>query len=104
MVAGEKSTEELRRHPQTVKMASAKSRIIDGTLSPDVLQLVNQSRDKGANSWLTAVLLVDQGLDSISMQRVSVNFTFLSLRIIIIFWRQLLCGWIYATFFFHTRL
>ena len=64
MVAGEKSTEELRRHLQTVKMASAKSRMesIDATLSPDVLQLVNQSRDKSASSCLTAVPLVDQGL------------------------------------------
>ena len=64
MVAGEKSTEELRRHLQIVKMASAKSRMesIDATLSPDVLQLVNQSRDKSASSWLTAVPLVDQGL------------------------------------------
>ena len=60
MVTGEKSTEELRRHLQTVKMASAQSRMesIDATLSPDVLQLVNQSRDKGASS----VPLVDQGL------------------------------------------
>ena len=45
-------------------MASAKSRIesIDATLSPDVLQLVSQSRDKSASSWLTALPLVDQGL------------------------------------------
>ena len=45
-------------------MASTKSRMesIDATLSPNVLQLVNQSRDKGASSWLTAVPLVDQGL------------------------------------------
>ena len=65
MVAGLKSREELRRHLQTVKMASAKSRmerIIDATLSPDVLQLVNQLRDKSASSWLTAVPLVDHGL------------------------------------------
>ena len=64
MVAGEKSTEELRRHLQTVKMASAKSRTesIGATLSPDVLQLVNQSRDKSASSWLTAAPLIDQGV------------------------------------------
>ena len=45
-------------------MASTKSRMesIDATLSPDMLQLVNQSKDKGASSWLTAVPLVDQGL------------------------------------------
>ena len=64
MMAGKKSTEELRRHLQTVKMASAKSRMgrIDATLSLDVLQLVNQSRDKVVSSWLTAVALVAQGL------------------------------------------
>ena len=45
-------------------MASVNSRMesIESTLSPDVLQLVNQSRDKCVSSWLTAVTLVDQGL------------------------------------------
>ena len=44
MVAGEKSTEELRRRLPTVKIASAKSRMesIDATLSPDVLQLITR--------------------------------------------------------------
>ena len=34
----------------------------DSTLPSDLLRSVNQSRDKGASSWLTAVPLVDQGL------------------------------------------
>ena len=36
--------------------------ITDSTLLSDLLRSVNQSRDKGASSWLTAVPLVDQGL------------------------------------------
>ena len=35
---------------------------VDSTLPSDLLRSVNQSRDKGASSWLTAVLLVDNGL------------------------------------------
>ena len=35
---------------------------IDSSLSPDLLRLVNQSRDKGASSWLNAMPLIDQGL------------------------------------------
>ena len=35
---------------------------IDSSLSPDLLGLVNQSRDKGASSWLNAIPLADQGL------------------------------------------
>ena len=34
----------------------------DSTLPSDLLRSVNQLRDKGASSWLTAVPLVDQGL------------------------------------------
>ena len=34
----------------------------DSTLPADLLRSVNQSRDKGASSWLTAVPLIDQGL------------------------------------------
>ena len=33
----------------------------DSTLFPDLLRLVNQSRDKGASSWLNAMPLADQG-------------------------------------------
>ena len=35
---------------------------IDSTLPSDLLRSVNQSRDKGASSWPTAVPLVDQSL------------------------------------------
>ena len=33
---------------------------IDSNLSPDLLRLVNQSRDRGASSWLNAMPLADQ--------------------------------------------
>ena len=64
MVSGENSTEELKRQHQALKTASVKSRMesVDSTLPSDLLRPVNQSRDKGASSWLTAVPLVDQGL------------------------------------------
>ena len=64
MVADENSTEELKRQHQALKTASVKSRMesIDSTLPSDLLRSVNQSRDKGASSWLTAVPLVDHGL------------------------------------------
>ena len=64
MVAGENSTEELKRQHQASKSASVKSRMesVDSTLPSDLLRPVNQSRGKGASSWLTAVPLVDQGL------------------------------------------
>ena len=64
MVAGENSTEELKRQHQALKTASVKSRMesTDSTLPLDLLWSVNQSRDKGASSWLSAVPLADQGL------------------------------------------
>ena len=64
MRESENSTEELKRQHQALKTASVKSRMesIDSTLPSDLLRSVNQSRDKGASSWLTAVPLVDQGL------------------------------------------
>ena len=64
MVAGENSTEELKRQHQALKTASVKLRmeIIDSTLPSDLLGSVNQSRIKGASSWLTTVPLVEQGL------------------------------------------
>ena len=64
MVAGEKSTEELKRQHQALKTASVKSRMesIDSTLPSDLLRSVNQSRGKAASSWLTAVPLVDRYL------------------------------------------
>ena len=56
MVPGERSMEELKRHQQLLKRASAKEKMdsIDSSLSPD--------RDKGASSWLNAMPLADQGL------------------------------------------
>ena len=49
MAPGESSTEELKRHHQSLKRARDKEEMegINSTLSPDVLRLVNQSRDKG---------------------------------------------------------
>ena len=56
MAPGERSTEELKRHYQSLKRARDKEKMesIDSTLSPDLLRLVNQSRDKVASSWLNA--------------------------------------------------
>ena len=64
MVAGENSTKESKRQHQALKTASVKMRMesIDSSLPSDLLRSVNQSRDKNASSWLTAVPLVDQGL------------------------------------------
>ena len=64
MVAGNNSIEELKRQHQALETVSVKLRMesIDSTLPLDLLRSVNQLRDKGASSWLTAVPLVDQGL------------------------------------------
>ena len=64
MVAGKNSTGELKRQHQALKTTPVKSRMesIYSTLPLELLRSVNQSRDKGASSWLTAVPLVDQGL------------------------------------------
>ena len=64
MMPGERSTEELKRHQQSLKRASAKEKMdsIDSSLSPGLLRLVNQSRDKGASSWLNAMPLADKSL------------------------------------------
>ena len=44
MASGERSTEELKRHHQSLKRARDKEKMesIDSTLSPDLLRLVNQ--------------------------------------------------------------
>jgi len=57
MVAGENSAEELRRRHEVLKSPSIKSRMegVDSILPPDLLQSVNQLREKGASSWLTAL-------------------------------------------------
>ncbi|CAH3041668.1 unnamed protein product, partial [Porites lobata] len=58
MVPGERSTEELQRHQQSLKRASAKEKMdsIDSSLSPGLLRL-----GQGASSWLNAMLLADKG-------------------------------------------
>ena len=64
MASGERSMEEFKRHHQSLRRAHDKEKMesIDSTLSPDLLRLVNQSRDKGASSWLNVMPLTDQGL------------------------------------------
>ncbi|XP_068703853.1 uncharacterized protein, partial [Montipora foliosa] len=64
MITGENSVEELKRHHQALKAEREKAKMesIDSTLSPDLLRLANQARDKGASSWLNAIPLKDQGL------------------------------------------
>ena len=64
MRPSEQSIDDLKKIQQTIKMETAKSRMdnIDASLSPEVLCLVTQSRDKGASSWLNAIPLKDQGL------------------------------------------
>ena len=56
--------EELKRHQQSLKRVSAQEKMdsIDSSLSPALLRLVNQSRDKGASSRLNSMPLADQGL------------------------------------------
>ena len=46
------------------RRAAAKSRIdrIDESLSPDLLQAVQQTRDKGSSSWLNAIPIEEHGL------------------------------------------
>ena len=46
------------------RRAAAKSRIdrIDESLSPDLLQVLQQTLDKGASSWLNAIPIEEHGL------------------------------------------
>ena len=64
MRPSEQSIDDLKRTQQTIKIETMKSRMdsVDASLSPEVLCLVMQSRDKGASSWLNAIPLKDQGL------------------------------------------
>ena len=64
IVPGERSTEELKRHQQLLKRATGKEKMdsIDSSLSPGLLRLVSQSRDKGASSWLNVMPLGTIGL------------------------------------------
>ena len=56
--------EERKREINAQRSAAAKSRIdrIDELLSPDLLQAVQQTRDKGASSWLNAIPIEEHGL------------------------------------------
>ena len=61
---GEVSTEDRKIYHQSLKTASVKARMetIDASLCNELLRLVNQSRDKGASSWLNAIPFEEQGL------------------------------------------
>ena len=56
--------EEKKREINAQRRAAANSRIdrIDQSLSPDLLQTVQQTRDKGASSWLNAIPIEQHGL------------------------------------------
>ncbi len=56
--------EERKREINAQRSAAAKSRIdrMDELLSPDLLQAVQQTRDKGASSWLNAISIEAHGL------------------------------------------
>ena len=57
--------EELKRDLRTLKAENTfKVRIesIDASLSPELLHLTQQARDKGASSWLNTIPLKDHGL------------------------------------------
>ena len=56
--------EERKREINAQRRAAANSRIdrIDQSLSPDHLQAVQQTKDKGASSWLNAIRMEQHGL------------------------------------------
>ena len=56
--------EERKREVNAQRRAATKSRIdrIDESLPPDLLQAVQQTRDKGASSWLNAIPIEEHGL------------------------------------------
>ena len=56
--------EERKHEVNAQRRAAAKSRIdrIDESLPPDLLQAVQQTRDKGASSWLNAIPIEEHGL------------------------------------------
>ena len=56
--------EERKREINAQRRAAAKSRIDrnDESLSPDLLQAVQKTRDKGASSWLNAIAIEEHGL------------------------------------------
>ena len=61
--------EERKREINAKSRAAAKSRIdridrMDEALSPDLFQAVQQTRDKGASSWLNAIPIEEHGLQT----------------------------------------
>ena len=64
MPVGEQSVEDLKRQQQSLKTMAANLRreAIDASLSPSLLRSTMLARDKGANAWLNAVPLEEQGL------------------------------------------
>ena len=64
MATGEQSVDDLEKHQQSMKTTYSKSRMeeIDASLSPDLLRLIEQARDKGASSWRNTIPLKEQGL------------------------------------------
>ncbi|CAH3033039.1 unnamed protein product, partial [Porites evermanni] len=56
--------EERKREINAKRRAAAKSRIgrVDESLSPDLIQAVQQTRDKEASSWLNAIPIEEHGL------------------------------------------
>ena len=56
--------EEKKHEINAQRRAATKSQIdtIDDSLSPDLLQAVQQTRDKGASSWLNAIPIEEHGL------------------------------------------
>ena len=64
MIKNKPSTDDLKKHQQSLKVAHLKSKMetVNASLPSDLLPLVNQARDKGASSWLNAIPLEEQGL------------------------------------------
>ena len=56
--------EERTREINAQRRAAENSRIdrIDQSVSPDLIQAVQQTRDKGASSWLNAIRMEQHGL------------------------------------------
>ena len=63
-IPGRELMEEWKREINAQSSAATKSRIdrIDELLSPDLLQVVQQTGDKGASSWLNAIPIKEHGL------------------------------------------
>ena len=64
MVMSAQSVENLKRSWLSLKTDTTKLRMdhIDASLPPDLLRLIKQARDKGASSWLNAILSKSRAL------------------------------------------